>query len=343
MPLAHKPTDDGLTRIVMSEFTFSCPLCQQDLVCDEQYHGQPLQCPICHGEITAPETEAKSAAPLAIKSSVGNKHASTIPRFQKQGVVKKKSGMGKAAKVTASVLLGLVILFFLARITGFDSQLPAFLRRRSNVTVETASAGSAPGQSAMAPAETAAAASAASPPPPASVVWTTNLANAVIPTNAAYGKINATDFKYDSAQVANGILFLRQGKDASPDLELGVFFGLKAGESLSGKTIDVTPEARGAPRVWKKWKVAGKPALQQKVYSKGYTMKLQFGELHEDKVPGKIYLCLPDEEQSVVAGSFVASVGAAIAVQPAAQPTTPAAPQMSEEMKKRYGVRGPAR
>ena len=128
-----------------------------------------------------------------------------------------------------------------------------------------------------------------------------------------------------------------------PDMELGVFFGMKVGESLSGKTIDVTPQARVAPRVWKKWKVEGKTALQQKVYSKGYAMKLQFGVVSEDKVPGTLYLCLPDEEQSVVAGSFIAGVGAAAVAQPADQTTAPAPTQMSEEMRKRYGTRPGAR
>ena len=327
----------------MSEFTFSCPLCQQDIVCGTQYHGQQLQCPICHGQVTAPEAAAQAPSRMGLKRPGGEKHAPVLPRFQGSFGVAKKSGLGKMVKAAAAILLVLVILFFGARITGLDSHLPAFLGGPRPTTAAATSAGSAPGQSAAAPAETAAATPAAPPPPPAPVVWTTNLANAVIPTNAAHGKITTNEFKHDSARVENGILFLRQGKDSSPDMELGVFFGLKAGESLSGKTFAIAPETRVAPRVWKRWKVEGKLALQQKVYSKGYTMKLQFGDVTEDKVTGKIYLSLPDEDQSVVAGSFVASVGAAIAAQPAAQPTTPAAPQMSEEMRKRYGVRNPAR
>ena len=317
----------------MSEFTFSCPRCQQDITCGAQYHGQQLQCPICQGEITAPEAEAKPTGSLGIKKTAGEKHTPILPRFQKQVVVQKKSGMGKGVAVTAAILLVPVILFFVARFTGLDRHLPAFLGGRSPATKEPTAA----------VAETAAATPEAPPPPPPPVVWTTNLANVVIPTNAAYGKISTNEFKYDSARVDNGSLALRQGTNSAPDKELGVFFGLKVGESLSGKTIDVAPQARVAPRVWKKWKVEGKTALQQKVYSKGYTMKLQFGEVNEGKVPGTIYLCLPDDEQSVVAGSFVASVGAAVVVQPADPTTTPTATQMSEEMRKRYGVRNPGR
>lgn len=316
----------------MSEFTFPCPLCQQDIVCDDQYHGQPLQCPICHGEITAPTAEAKPEGPLAIKATGGPKHAPVVPRYHTPLVVEKKAGPAKIIGVTAGVLLVLAILFFGARHFGLDRHLPAFLGGRSPATEEAAAAAATPDQLAAEPP-------AATPLPPPPVVWTTNLANVVIPTNAAYGIITTNEFKYDTARVDNGILVLRQGKEVTPDMEVGVFFGLRPGESLTGKTIAVVPEARVAPRVWKKWKVAGKAALQQKVYSKGYAMKLEFGEVSEDTVPGKIYLCLPDEEQSVVMGSFVATVGTAVAVQPAAQTASPATPQMSEDMRKRYGVR----
>jgi len=327
----------------MSEFTFSCPLCHQDIVCDEQYHGQQLQCPICQGEITAPAAETKPAGKLGIRMTGGEKHMPVGPRFQKPVVAEKKSGLGKGAMVTVAILLVLVMLFFVARYTGYDRYLPAFLGRRSPTIAADTTAGAGPDKTAAAPAEAAA---ATPPPPPASpapVGWMTNLANAEIPTNTVHGKITATDFNCDSAQVVNGILFLRQGKDASPDLELGVLFGLRAGESLAGKTFDVGPEARVAPRVWKKWRVAGKPVLQQKVYSKGYAMKLQFGEVTEDKISGKVYLCLPDEEQTAAAGSFVASFSAAMVAQPAVQPATTPATPMSEDMRKRYGVRGPAR
>ena len=320
------------TKIVMSEFTFACPLCQEEIRCGAQYYGQPLQCPVCHGEITAPEAQAGPAGSLGIKKTAGEKHAPVLPRFQKQAVAPKKSGWGKGVAVTAAVLVILVALFFTARYTGLNNHLPSYLGGRSP----------APAEPAATVAETVAATPAAPSPPPPPAVWT-NLAEVSIPTNAAYGRISTNEFKYDTVRVDNGILAFRLGKDATPDLELGIFFGMKAGENLSGKTLTIAPETRAAPRVWKKWKVVGKTALQQKVYSKGYAMKLQFGEVSEDKVPGKIFLSLPDEDQSVVTGSFVATVGAAIAVQPAAQTVTPASPQMSEQMRTRYGIRTPAR
>ena len=40
---------------------------------------------------------------------------------------------------------------------------------------------------------------------------------------------------------------------------------------------------------------------------KDYSLVLEFGEPTKKGLPGKIYLCLPDEEKSFVAGTFVAT------------------------------------
>lgn len=123
----------------------SCPLCHQDIVCDEQYHGQRLQCPICQGEITAPAAETKPAGKLGIRMTGGEKHMPVGPRFQKPVVAERKSGLGKVADgVTAAILLVLVMLFFVARYTGYDRYLPAFLGRRSpTIAADTTAVGRA--------------------------------------------------------------------------------------------------------------------------------------------------------------------------------------------------------
>ena len=37
-------------------------------------------------------------------------------------------------------------------------------------------------------------------------------------------------------------------------------------------------------------------------------MRLEFGKLSGGKLPGKIYLCLPDQEKSFIAGTFEVQV-----------------------------------
>ena len=61
-------------------------------------------------------------------------------------------------------------------------------------------------------------------------------------------------------------------------------------------------------------------ALQQKSFANGYAMKLEFGKLTDDGLPGKIYVALPDAEQTVVAGVFNAEIRVASTAQGAAKP-----------------------
>jgi hypothetical protein len=52
------------------------------------------------------------------------------------------------------------------------------------------------------------------------------------------------------------------------------------------------------------WKDEGAKVPGVQPYTKGFALKLEFGALADGKLPGKIYLCLPDPEQSFVAGTF---------------------------------------
>ena len=45
----------------MSEFKFSCPHCQQHLLCDEQFSGSEIQCPNCHHLLHIPPVPGKTA------------------------------------------------------------------------------------------------------------------------------------------------------------------------------------------------------------------------------------------------------------------------------------------
>jgi hypothetical protein len=40
----------------------------------------------------------------------------------------------------------------------------------------------------------------------------------------------------------------------------------------------------------------------------GYAMKLEFGRPVDQRLPGRIYLCTPDEARSVVVGTFSAEI-----------------------------------
>jgi hypothetical protein len=40
----------------------------------------------------------------------------------------------------------------------------------------------------------------------------------------------------------------------------------------------------------------------------GYALRLEFGADKDGRIPGKIYLCLPDDRKSWLAGSFTLQI-----------------------------------
>jgi hypothetical protein len=49
------------TQILMSEFKFSCPQCDQHLQCDTQFAGREIQCPGCNVLIRIPPVPGQTA------------------------------------------------------------------------------------------------------------------------------------------------------------------------------------------------------------------------------------------------------------------------------------------
>jgi len=181
-------------------------------------------------------------------------------------------------------------------------------------------------------------------------VWTLDLATAKIPEGRVNGAISGTNFVADAARVdpvgtAQVLRFL-QGQAVSPDREILVYLHLKAGEKLGGQTLSISQDMRGAgvPQVTKRWKTNPKYAPILKSFSTGYAMKLELGQFTNNTVPGKIFLALPDTEQSVVAGVFNATVTVPDPnmqqAMPMASPTSPTAPDASRAaFDQRYGIR----
>jgi hypothetical protein len=45
----------------MSDFKFSCPHCQQHLMCDEKFSGREIQCPACNKLMWIPPIPGRTA------------------------------------------------------------------------------------------------------------------------------------------------------------------------------------------------------------------------------------------------------------------------------------------
>jgi hypothetical protein len=182
-------------------------------------------------------------------------------------------------------------------------------------------------------------------------VYSTSLDLAKIPEGKLNGTISGTNFVADAVRIdavsGSQVLRMMQGNPASPDREILVYLKLKAGESLTNRVWAISSDMKTAvPTVVKRWKPNPKYAAQQRPYNYGYTMKLQLGNMDENgQLDGKIFLALPDTEQSVVAGLFKtasSSLDPSMLSAPVQATPAPAQPNLSPaeraNFQKRYGV-----
>ncbi len=128
-----------------------------------------------------------------------------------------------------------------------------------------------------------------------------------IPAQPAKGKVAGKPFTVESASIENGVLTLSQGVGADV-VEIALDLGTKRWEVPAGRNFKVLKQTKGElPRVTLRITEAGQ-ALAPQVYAEGYTLLLELGAEKDKKLPGKLRLTLPDEQESVVAGTFDAQV-----------------------------------
>lgn len=130
--------------------------------------------------------------------------------------------------------------------------------------------------------------------------WTTDLKQMQPADGPVTGRILGADFTPETIQLLNTGLSLRSGKDM-----IHVFLNLKPGQGIEGKSFEWNPEdpqGQGRPAVHVHIHSTKPPGVQ--AYATGYAMRLEFGKEKDGSVPGKLYLCLPDERKSWIAGSF---------------------------------------
>lgn len=136
--------------------------------------------------------------------------------------------------------------------------------------------------------------------------WRQSLKDVDIPDVPARGMIHGDVFLPGSPKIANGILTFRDGKDFLPDHSVTIFLFLKD-EAPDGKSYNITSSGGfGSPHIHMKWKPKNSKTTKSRVFMKGYSMRLEFGKTQGDKLAGRIYLCIPDEMRSYLAGSFTA-------------------------------------
>jgi hypothetical protein len=145
-------------------------------------------------------------------------------------------------------------------------------------------------------------------PVPTNTTWTRDLSEARLPEMTAAGSIHGNGFRCERAVLEGGNLSLRQGKGWPPDLGISILLFAQQGEELSGKVLEIAPDrSPPLPRVFLRWKDDQQKGVRREFHG-GYALKVAFGQAAGGRMPGKLYLSLPDEAESFVAGTFEAEI-----------------------------------
>ena len=327
----------------MADLKFACPLCGQEIECDELWSGHQIQCPTCRKELTVPlrpegppHASFANARPGQARLSIGSSQAqrsasdrAVAPQAValEQQLAQAKTGQKGAAMKWVKIGVGVVVVAVGAMV-GYP-YLRDWMEKRGEAAQQASA--SAPQQ----------AATATEPPPPEApapkmelpllpAVWTLDVDKARIPEGKANGMISGTNFVVETARLDSMpgnvyLLRLIEGAVTSPDRAFMVYLRANANESITGRTWTVSQDLKGrsVPQVVKLWKTNPRYQAQQKPFASGYAMKLELGQVTDGVIPGKIFLAVPPEtEQSVVAGVFKAKTSLADAAGATAAPPT---------------------
>jgi len=270
----------------MSEFKFACPVCGQHITCDSRSSGTQMECPTCFRKLVVPQASKAGSPNLVLTAS----EVSTRPATQ-SGVVESLGGRSRKQFPFAGVALVIVISVVAGGAYVFRDQI--------RKAVQT-------GPPAAKDSESKKAHKVAAPPAD-DRHWTLRLKDVKTPETPAAGRIHGRDFLLQRATLQGGTLNFRQGTTWPPELGLTVNLFANRGEDLAGQSIQIEANRTNAPRVTLRWKNdQDQPAT--KTIRKGYALRLEFGQVSGTRLPGKIYLCTPDDAKSYVAGTFTAEI-----------------------------------
>jgi hypothetical protein len=272
----------------MSEFKFACPVCGQHITADSRTSGKPIECPTCYKKLVVPQAPANPDSKLILSATLADKRRSTT-----SAAFSHRRPGRRVALESVFATLGLFAVLCVTSATAFHYREEILesvhhlthTHHRKVILVEGRTY-----------------------PVPANIAWSLNLSNVAFPDSPLAGSIHGNGFFCEKATLKGGTLTFRQGRIWPPDLGVSVLLVAREGEDLAGKFIAIPADRPPPlPRVVLRWKdEAQEPATQ--TINTGYAMKLSFGQPVNGRMPGKIYLCLPDDPKSFVAGVFDAQI-----------------------------------
>jgi hypothetical protein len=144
-------------------------------------------------------------------------------------------------------------------------------------------------------------------------IWTLNADEARIPNCKVNGSVHGGDFLAAGARIDRGaqyaVLTFWHGTNRAPEHEVLAWLPVKGGEKLEGRSWTISADSSNVVvQITKRWRPDPRYAAKQQAYRKGYALRLELGTGDDEVIPGKVFVAMPDDDHSVLAGMFVATI-----------------------------------
>lgn len=278
----------------MSEFKFACPVCGQHITCDSDSAGTQMGCPTCFRKLVVPQAPAAGSKNFVL----------TAAEVQNRPVASRENGNGGAVVAPKQKFPVVAVVVGLLLVCAAAGAAILFIAKKGNPS---------PNPDSEHDGELVVVATNATPklvlPPPSATAtnWTLNLAAAKIPDVPVSGAVRGIGFKLERAVIQGGKLDLRQGAKWPPDVGVSIHLFAERAEDLAGKTVVLESTRTNSPRLFLRWKNETDQA-QTKEFRKGYAARVEFGQVTNNRLNGKIYIAAPDDQKSYAAGTFSAEI-----------------------------------
>ncbi len=269
----------------MSEFKFACPICGQHITCDRDKAGSRIECPTCFRQIIVPQPPSSGEAKFVLTAAEAQHRP--VPSMPAPELPPSKPTPMREYLLWGAVFVlvaGMGMAAYALRHKLFRLREPERISGTTTVpevsVPESASAGGP--------------------------IWTLNLESVKFPDSPASGRVAGRDFVCHRATLHGGTLNLRQGPAWPPDVGLTIYLDAERGEDMAGRQFVFSPGDK-LPRMVMRWKDSqGNPVTRPVTVP--YALRLEFGPVTSNRVPGKIYCCVADQAKSYVAGMFEAEI-----------------------------------
>lgn len=293
----------------MSEFKYACPVCGQHIKCDSSQCGTVMDCPTCFQKIIAPQTASNSDSKIILTgqkitsfASSGQQYSSRVPAGQRAGQ-RISTGAGFAPAPTsvaagksfpvAAILLTTLVLAAGAGVFAFRGDI---------FKSGSSAAGTAGTTGAQTGVPTSSSDSAPAAPAGNDTNWTMDLSGVIIPSSPAFGRIHGQDFVCTRATFQKGSLALRAVAHGTFEFGITIDFSGEEPEVMAGKSFNISNNVDRAAKITLRWKENGE--VKKAYFQDSYVLRLDFGPLNKTRLPGKLYLCTPDDQRSYIMGTF---------------------------------------